>query len=132
MGNYWTLVENQKTKKKNSYDKAAGNMMVVDINEWSVIDPLPSYGRERDAVGGRYISLIFGTNLTDVVIAGDNGTSTAKVNYGGSMSTRRMGIGCFGAGYGNGNRVCVFGAGNGNGDKRIVEIRKVDKQLTLL
>ncbi|XP_047319870.1 probable polygalacturonase [Impatiens glandulifera] len=45
-----------------------------DINEWSVIDPLPSYGRGRDAVGGRYISLIFGTNLTDVVITGDNGT----------------------------------------------------------
>ncbi|KAH7864805.1 hypothetical protein Vadar_034074 [Vaccinium darrowii] len=45
-----------------------------DINEWSVIDPLPSYGRGRDAVGGRYISFIFGTNLTDVVITGDNGT----------------------------------------------------------
>ncbi|KAI8024828.1 putative polygalacturonase [Camellia lanceoleosa] len=45
-----------------------------DINEWSVIDPLPSYGRGRDAAGGRYISFIFGTNLTDVVITGDNGT----------------------------------------------------------
>ncbi|XP_058223761.1 probable polygalacturonase [Rhododendron vialii] len=45
-----------------------------DINEWPVIDPLPSYGRGRDAVGGRYISFIFGTNLTDVVITGDNGT----------------------------------------------------------
>ncbi|XP_059651364.1 probable polygalacturonase [Cornus florida] len=45
-----------------------------DIGEWAVINPLPSYGRGRDANGGRYISLIFGTNLTDVVITGDNGT----------------------------------------------------------
>ncbi|KAA8516084.1 hypothetical protein F0562_019263 [Nyssa sinensis] len=45
-----------------------------DVNEWSVINPLPSYGHGRDAAGGRYISLIFGTNLTDVVVTGDNGT----------------------------------------------------------
>lgn len=45
-----------------------------DINTWPVIDPLPSYGRGRDTAGGRYISLIFGTNLTDVIITGDNGT----------------------------------------------------------
>ncbi|KAK8533777.1 hypothetical protein V6N13_028541 [Hibiscus sabdariffa] len=45
-----------------------------DVNEWAIIDPLPSYGRGRDADGGRYISLIFGTNLTDVVITGNNGT----------------------------------------------------------
>ncbi|XAR54031.1 hypothetical protein NMG60_11029012, partial [Bertholletia excelsa] len=45
-----------------------------DISEWPVIDPLPSYGHGRDAPGGRYISLIFGTNLTDVIITGDNGT----------------------------------------------------------
>ncbi|KAL1551942.1 putative polygalacturonase isoform X1 [Salvia divinorum] len=43
-------------------------------SEWAVIEPLPSYGRGRDTEGGRYISLIFGTNLTDVVITGDNGT----------------------------------------------------------
>ncbi|PKI45061.1 hypothetical protein CRG98_034550 [Punica granatum] len=43
-------------------------------SEWPVIDPLPSYGRGRDAEGGRYASLIFGTNLTDVIITGDNGT----------------------------------------------------------
>ncbi|XP_074329622.1 putative polygalacturonase [Apium graveolens] len=43
-------------------------------SEWTVIKPLPSYGRGRDTDGGRYISLIFGTNLTDVVITGDNGT----------------------------------------------------------
>uniref|UniRef100_A0A7N0U117 Polygalacturonase n=1 Tax=Kalanchoe fedtschenkoi TaxID=63787 RepID=A0A7N0U117_KALFE len=46
-----------------------------DEDSWPVIEPLPSYGRGRDnAQGGRYISLIYGTNLTDVVITGDNGT----------------------------------------------------------
>ncbi|MCL7044046.1 hypothetical protein MKW94_021541 [Papaver nudicaule] len=45
-----------------------------EVSEWEVIQPLPSYGRGRDVVGGRYISLIFGTNLTDVIITGDNGT----------------------------------------------------------
>ncbi|KAJ0968306.1 hypothetical protein J5N97_025223 [Dioscorea zingiberensis] len=45
-----------------------------DINEWRVIDPLPSYGRGRDKAGGRYTSLIMGTNLTDVILTGDNGT----------------------------------------------------------
>ncbi|KAF5744386.1 polygalacturonase [Tripterygium wilfordii] len=45
-----------------------------DQNEWPVIKPLPSYGRGRDAAAGRYTSLIFGTNLTDVIVTGDNGT----------------------------------------------------------
>ncbi|KAI3841580.1 hypothetical protein MKW92_043750 [Papaver armeniacum] len=45
-----------------------------EVSEWEVIEPLPSYGRGRDADGGRYISLIFGTNLTDVIITGANGT----------------------------------------------------------
>ncbi|KAF5730024.1 polygalacturonase [Tripterygium wilfordii] len=45
-----------------------------DESEWPVVEPLPSYGRGRDTEGGRYISLIFGTNLTDVVITGANGT----------------------------------------------------------
>ncbi|KAL6986302.1 hypothetical protein U1Q18_019670 [Sarracenia purpurea var. burkii] len=45
-----------------------------DVDGWPVVDPLPSYGRGRDTVGGRYISLIFGTNLTDVAITGENGT----------------------------------------------------------
>lgn len=45
-----------------------------DEIDWPVIDPLPSYGRGRDAQGGRFGSLIFGTNLTDVIITGDNGT----------------------------------------------------------
>ncbi|XP_057454680.1 probable polygalacturonase isoform X1 [Lotus japonicus] len=45
-----------------------------NISEWPVIEPLPSYGRGRDAAAGRYTSLIFGTNLTDVIVTGDNGT----------------------------------------------------------
>ncbi|CAN1139993.1 Probable polygalacturonase, partial [Linum perenne] len=40
--------------------------------QYPVIVPLPSYGRGRDADGGRYSKLIFGTNLTDVVITGIN------------------------------------------------------------
>ncbi|KZV57651.1 putative polygalacturonase-like [Dorcoceras hygrometricum] len=49
-----------------------------DISSWPVVDPLPSYGHGRDAAGGRYISLIFGTNLTDVVITGENATIDGK------------------------------------------------------
>ncbi|CAL9780836.1 unnamed protein product [Musa acuminata subsp. burmannicoides] len=46
-----------------------------DINEWPIIDPLPSYGRGRDTVGRRYSNLIMGYNLTDVVISSwNNGT----------------------------------------------------------
>ncbi|CAI9101992.1 OLC1v1000174C4 [Oldenlandia corymbosa var. corymbosa] len=55
-------------------DKDAVLLASQDINTWPVISPLPSYGRGRDAAGGRYISLIFGTNLTDVVVTGANGT----------------------------------------------------------
>ncbi|KAG8050006.1 hypothetical protein GUJ93_ZPchr0009g445, partial [Zizania palustris] len=46
----------------------------TDMSEWQIIDPLPSYGRGRDKIGGRYASLIGGSNLTDVVITGANGT----------------------------------------------------------
>ncbi|XVE73822.1 hypothetical protein DITRI_Ditri11bG0149400 [Diplodiscus trichospermus] len=45
-----------------------------DMKEWPVLKPLPSYGRGRDAAGGRFTSLIFGTNLTDVIVTGANGT----------------------------------------------------------
>uniref|UniRef100_J3MAK2 Pectate lyase superfamily protein domain-containing protein n=1 Tax=Oryza brachyantha TaxID=4533 RepID=J3MAK2_ORYBR len=45
-----------------------------DMAEWPIIDPLPSYGRGRDKIGGRDASLIGGSNLTDVVITGANGT----------------------------------------------------------
>nr|XP_004298190.2 PREDICTED: probable polygalacturonase [Fragaria vesca subsp. vesca] len=43
-------------------------------SQWPLLPPLPSYGQGRDAPGGRFSSLIFGTNLTDVVITGNNGT----------------------------------------------------------
>ncbi|KAL4183768.1 hypothetical protein AMTRI_Chr11g99930 [Amborella trichopoda] len=45
-----------------------------DVKEWPVIAPLPSYGRGRERLGGRHISLIHGDALTDVVITGENGT----------------------------------------------------------
>ncbi|KAL5984399.1 hypothetical protein ACLOJK_018503 [Asimina triloba] len=51
---------------------------LTDEADWPLIDPLPSYGRGRDEPGGRYGSLIFGSNLTDVVITGDNGTITGQ------------------------------------------------------
>ncbi|KAK9096263.1 hypothetical protein Sjap_021760 [Stephania japonica] len=42
--------------------------------EWPVIEPLLSYGRGRERLGGRHISLIHGDSLTNVVITGENGT----------------------------------------------------------
>ncbi|KAM3682176.1 hypothetical protein ACB098_12G053600 [Castanea mollissima] len=45
-----------------------------DESEWPAILVLPSYGRGRDAPSGRLSTLIFGSNLTDVVITGNNGT----------------------------------------------------------
>ncbi|CAJ1876589.1 unnamed protein product [Sphenostylis stenocarpa] len=41
-----------------------------DYSHWDVVDSLPSYGRGI----GRYRSLIYGQNLSDVVVTGDNGT----------------------------------------------------------
>lgn len=61
-------------------DKDAVLLASQDVDSWPVIDPLPSYGRGRDTDGGRYISLIFGTNLTDVVITGENGTIDGQGN----------------------------------------------------
>ncbi|KAE8077757.1 hypothetical protein FH972_016288 [Carpinus fangiana] len=54
--------------------KGAVILASQDESEWPQIPPLPSYGRGRDAIGGRFSSLIFGTHLTDVVITGHNGT----------------------------------------------------------
>ncbi|KAJ0714274.1 putative glycoside hydrolase, family 28, pectin lyase/virulence factor [Helianthus annuus] len=45
-----------------------------DPKEWPIIEPLPSYGRGRERLGGRHISLIHGDGLTNVVITGQNGT----------------------------------------------------------
>ncbi|KQJ94795.1 hypothetical protein BRADI_3g13260v3 [Brachypodium distachyon] len=47
---------------------------VQDPEEWPLIAPLPSYGRGRERLGPRHISLIHGENLDDVVITGSNGT----------------------------------------------------------
>ncbi|XP_020204365.1 probable polygalacturonase isoform X1 [Cajanus cajan] len=44
-----------------------------DYEHWTAVDPLPSYGRGIDVPGRRYSSLIYGQNLSDVVITGDNG-----------------------------------------------------------
>ncbi|KAL9673343.1 hypothetical protein QQ045_029599 [Rhodiola kirilowii] len=54
--------------------KGAQIIASLDEKDYPVLAPLPSYGRGRDADGGRYAPLIFGTNLTDVVITGNNGT----------------------------------------------------------
>ncbi|KAL1552791.1 putative polygalacturonase [Salvia divinorum] len=43
-------------------------------SDYPLIEPLPSYGTGRDAPGTRFSSLIVGTNLTDVVVTGGNGT----------------------------------------------------------
>jgi hypothetical protein len=45
--------------------------MTQDESEWPQLPVLPSYGRGRDAAGGRFSSLIFGTHLTDVIITGN-------------------------------------------------------------
>jgi len=45
-----------------------------DDKTWPLVAPLPSYGEGRDGPGGRFSALISGTNLTDVVITGNNGT----------------------------------------------------------
>ncbi|XP_027367076.1 probable polygalacturonase [Abrus precatorius] len=50
-------------------------------SEWPQLPVLPSYGRGRDAPDGRFGSLIFGTNLTDVVITGHNGTIDGQGSY---------------------------------------------------
>ncbi|KAL6968728.1 hypothetical protein U1Q18_034521 [Sarracenia purpurea var. burkii] len=55
-------------------DKDAVIIGSVNSVDWPVIDPLPSYGRGRELPGGRHRSLIFGRNLTDIIITGDNGT----------------------------------------------------------
>ncbi|KAA8542985.1 hypothetical protein F0562_021520 [Nyssa sinensis] len=55
-------------------DKDAVILGSTNSADWPVVDPLPSYGRGRELPGGRHRSLIYGCNLTDVIITGDNGT----------------------------------------------------------
>ncbi|KAF2284440.1 hypothetical protein GH714_021879 [Hevea brasiliensis] len=55
-------------------DGLRGALTSPDPKEWPIVEPLPSYGRGRERLGGRHISLIHGNGLTNVVITGHNGT----------------------------------------------------------
>uniref|UniRef100_A0A1J3JCE8 Putative polygalacturonase n=1 Tax=Noccaea caerulescens TaxID=107243 RepID=A0A1J3JCE8_NOCCA len=55
-------------------EKDAVILASQDPSHWEVVDPLPSYGRGIDLPGKRYMSLINGYKLYDVVVTGDNGT----------------------------------------------------------
>ncbi|KAL5567913.1 hypothetical protein UlMin_024488 [Ulmus minor] len=57
-------------------DKEATILATENESEWPQTALLPSYGKGTDkcAPDARYISFIFGTNLTDVVITGNNGS----------------------------------------------------------
>ncbi|KAJ0980029.1 hypothetical protein J5N97_015503 [Dioscorea zingiberensis] len=57
-----------------SLDKDAVIIGSKNPSDWPIIEPLPSYGRGRELPGGRHQSLINGSNLTDVIITGCNGT----------------------------------------------------------
>lgn len=39
-------------------------------DDWPITEPLPSYGQGRELPGPRHRSLIYGRNLTDIVITG--------------------------------------------------------------
>jgi len=45
--------------------------MIQVESEWPQFPVLPSYGSGRNASDGRFSSLVFGTNLTDVIITGN-------------------------------------------------------------
>ncbi|VYS69784.1 unnamed protein product [Arabidopsis thaliana] len=55
-------------------EKDAVILASQDPSHWQVTDALPSYGRGIDLPGKRYMSLINGDMLHDVVVTGDNGT----------------------------------------------------------
>ncbi|XP_009375527.2 probable polygalacturonase [Pyrus x bretschneideri] len=61
--------------------KDAVILATQDESEWPHLPALPSYGKGRDGPGERFSSLIFGTNLTDVVITGHNGTIDGQGAY---------------------------------------------------
>ncbi|KAL3619193.1 hypothetical protein CASFOL_036763 [Castilleja foliolosa] len=52
----------------------------TDVEQWPLVDPLPSYGRGRERPGGRYMSFIHGDGLQDVIITGENGTIDGQGN----------------------------------------------------
>jgi len=45
-------------------------LLLQDTGNWPLIAPLPSYGRGRERLGGRYMSFIHGDGLQDVIITG--------------------------------------------------------------
>ncbi|CAA7056386.1 unnamed protein product [Microthlaspi erraticum] len=62
--------------------KGATILASQDESEWPVVSSLPSYGKGRDGTGnGRFNALISGSNLTDVVITGNNGTINGQGQY---------------------------------------------------
>ncbi|XP_022972963.1 probable polygalacturonase [Cucurbita maxima] len=62
-------------------EKEATILASHNESEWPLVKVLPSYGRRRDARGGRYNSLVFGTNLTNVVITCNNDTIDGQRSY---------------------------------------------------
>ncbi|KAJ7955159.1 Pectin lyase-like superfamily protein [Quillaja saponaria] len=61
-------------------EKGATILASQDPTHWGVVEPLPSYGRGIELPGGRYMSLINGYKLHDVVITGNNGTIDGRVS----------------------------------------------------
>ncbi|GAY66119.1 hypothetical protein CUMW_246220 [Citrus unshiu] len=57
------MTENMKRRIKGTHHNN-------DMDEWPIIDPLPSYGRGRERLVGRHISLIHVDHLTNVVMTG--------------------------------------------------------------
>ncbi|CAN6308221.1 unnamed protein product [Urochloa humidicola] len=55
-------------------DEGAEILASQDMKDWPLIAPLPSYGRGRDEPGPRYSNFIAGSNLTDLIITGKNGS----------------------------------------------------------
>ena len=62
-------------------DNGATLLGSIDLTEWPLIAPMPSYGRGRDHDGPRRTSLIHGFNLTDIVLGGENGTVDAQGSW---------------------------------------------------
>ncbi|CAO2141259.1 unnamed protein product [Urochloa humidicola] len=52
-----------------------------NTSSWPLMEPLPSYGRGRELPDGRYISLIHGDGLRDVVITGCHFATTSLPSF---------------------------------------------------
>lgn len=62
---------------------------VQDTENWPLVEALPSYGRGRELPGGRYMSLIRGDGVQDVIITGNNGTIDGQGDVWWTMWHRR-------------------------------------------